>query len=74
MHVNDTTRCTANGLMVGDRVIDFRGETLGTVEAIEVDRGGRSDKVTVMTDHGYRQWNYCSVWSLLPRATDGPVF
>jgi hypothetical protein len=56
---------TSNGLAVGDRVIDFRGETTGVVTWVETDRGpGKSDKVTVLVDgDGWSQSNYCEVWS-----------
>lgn len=64
----DATR--TNGLRVGDKVIDFRGEKTGTVEAIETGRYPKSDKVTVLVNdkHSgrpstYRSYNYETVWS-----------
>jgi preprotein translocase subunit YajC len=55
-------RTATNGLAVGDEVVSFRG-VLGTVTAIEVDRGaGRSDMVTVVDEDGNNWWNYETVW------------
>lgn len=57
---------------VGDRVIDFRGESKGTIAAIHVsDDPGKSHKVTVQTDAGYQEHNYESVWH--PLYEDTPV-
>jgi hypothetical protein len=66
---------TSNGLKVGDRVIDFRGEDTGVVTAVELNRGpGKSDRVTVLVD-GREDWahcqsssNYCEVWTKRPIA------
>lgn len=48
---------------VGDRVIDFRGESTGTVSAVHPSKDpSKSHKVTVKTDAGYDSHNYESVW------------
>ena len=63
----NTTR--ENGLRVGDKVIDFRGEKTGEVISVEAQRGpGRSDKVTVQVVEPKRlagsiYHNYETVWS-----------
>jgi len=52
-------------LKVGDRVVDFRGEKVGTVVAIETGRYPKSDRVTVALDLGGMAYNYETVWSHL---------
>lgn len=51
-------------LKVGDKVINFRKEEIGTVVKVEVmHRQDKSDKVVVELENGSKRYNYHSVWS-----------